>query len=534
MQARYCPRCRKPPPEGADICPEHQRYAVTEAALEKLAQAPLLGRALEDRYALLDWIGGGGMGSIYRAVDLRLDRPVAVKLLNAVVTQTKDAQDRFEREARAMSRLGSQHTVTLFDYGVIRDGALANVAFMVMELVEGQSLMQAIHGQGRMRGEQAAQILIQLAHSLSEAHAQGIVHRDVKPDNILLSQTHDGQLLVKLIDFGIARTGEATLTSTGAFLGTPQYMSPEQCSPENMDVDGRADQYACAIVLYELLSKKLPFDHEQPLKVIYAHLYDDLPPLPNPRGSAQLAALEVVLRRALSKDPDQRYPSIQELSKAFALTVAAYPSDGEDWSGEVELAAPSSPPPQQIQTQYLMDEGPDWPPKKRGGVLRTLLLLLLLGGVSVGVYLLGLQQRGGVDAGSALGAEDVGVVVMALGGELKPPSPTKPIKRAKPPQRRLKRDAAVDDERLDAGLKDPRSRPKPRPKPKPKAPPVAQLKEDLRAALDDCQCGAAKKLWAQLSPQLKGAERVALQTRVRRCQRPDVDQICDKGELKSN
>ena len=212
-----CPQCRRPPPGGASICPTHQLFAVAPRAAAKHDRAPLLGRILSSRYALLDVLGDGGMGMVYRGYDQRLDRPVAVKVLGALAALDEDDRARFEREAQALSRLRSEHTVTVYDFGVATQPALAGMAFIVLELVVGQDLFERIQA-SPLSPQDAAAVLNDVALSLDEAHRAGIIHRDVKPSNILLTTTPDGRRIAKVIDFGVARMEDGRRTRTGVMV----------------------------------------------------------------------------------------------------------------------------------------------------------------------------------------------------------------------------------------------------------------------------------------------------------------------------
>ncbi len=308
-----CPECRQP--GATPRCSEHRLYRVEAEALADIDEAPLLGHALEDRYVLRRLLGGGGMGVVYSGLDLRLDRTVAVKTLHASLTATRQDRLRFEHEAKAMSRLRSNHTVTAFDFGVVGSGPLRGTAFIVMEQVEGESLAECI-ARGPLPPAQAATILDQVARSLDEAHALGIIHRDLKPQNILLAETPDGRVEAKVIDFGVARIEDAVRTRSGLLLGTPQYMAPEQCNAmRDAPLDARVDIYALGILLYEMLTGTRPFDARDPLAVVVKQLTTAPPRLPGAREDPTWAGLEAVVHRALAKDPADRPAGATRLSR---------------------------------------------------------------------------------------------------------------------------------------------------------------------------------------------------------------------------
>ena len=317
-----CPRCQRVSALG-ELCPDHGLHGVTPAALSTLDDAPLLGHVLNGQFALTDLIGQGGMGTVYRGLDLTLHRELAVKVLHAHLTATRKDRERFEREARALSRLRSASTVTLYQFGVVREGPLANLAFMAMEAVEGTSLARRL-SRGPVGLEEIAEILDQLADSLGEAHQLGIVHRDLKPENILLTQTHDGRLRVKTIDFGIARLDGATRSGSGLLSGTPHYMAPEQCAAAEADtLDGRVDVYAVGVILFQALTGERPFDGRDPLQILVKQVNEPVPHLPGADRPGNSQALDVVVQRALAKDKAHRYATVGELARAYRSVLSA-------------------------------------------------------------------------------------------------------------------------------------------------------------------------------------------------------------------
>jgi eukaryotic-like serine/threonine-protein kinase len=246
-------------------------------------------------YEIVEQIGAGGMGEVYKARDTRLDRTVAIK------KSADRFSDRFEREARAIAALNHPNICTLYDIGPDH---------LVMEYVEGQPL------KGPVPFTEAVRIAIQIADALDAAHRHGIVHRDLKPDNVLL--TKNGQ--VKLLDFGLARQAvlstaaasqfTATITQQGTILGTPQYMSPEQV--EGKEADARSDIFAFGAILYELLTGRKAFEGKTAVSVMAAVLNQEPQPLPEMAG-----VLEPVLRRCLAKEPDQRWQTAADLRWAL-------------------------------------------------------------------------------------------------------------------------------------------------------------------------------------------------------------------------
>jgi serine/threonine-protein kinase len=264
---------------------------------------------LGDRYELQEPIGRGGMATIYRADDLRMGRPVAIKILREVYSSDPKFVTRFQREARAASLLQHPNIVQVYDYGQSGESY-----YIVMEFVEGTDLRTYLKRNGRLNNERAVVIAHDVALGLGAAHKRGIVHRDVKPQNIMLNDDD----LVKLTDFGIASVykdvGAERLTTTGMTLGTVQYYAPEQAQGEV--VTPAADVYSLGIVMYEMLAGRPPFDGDTPVAVAMAHI-QDLPEPPSRFNPSIAPALEQIILRCLEKDPRDRYRDGDSL--AYAL-----------------------------------------------------------------------------------------------------------------------------------------------------------------------------------------------------------------------
>lgn len=280
--------------------------------------SPLIGQRLR-KYEIQAEIGRGGMGVVYRGFDTMLQRLVAVKVLPPTFSFDQEFVERFQREAVLAANLHHPHIVTIHDVG-----EQAGYHYIVMELLEGETLEHRLRHYGAMAPPQVGQLLQQLASALDYAHGRGVVHRDVKPSNIMLDP--DGQ--VKLMDFGLVRAGEGTqLTRSGVVLGTPEYMAPEQALGET--VDGRADIYALGVVLYRMLTGHVPFARSTPYAVTYAHIHEPPPPLRTLRPDLP-AAVEAVVFKALAKQPAERYGRAGQLARDFeaATRSGAYPAAG--------------------------------------------------------------------------------------------------------------------------------------------------------------------------------------------------------------
>lgn len=307
------------------------------------AQDPLSGRTIEGKYRIDGVIGAGGMGAVYRATRLLIGDEVAIKILHTERIADPHAGERFRREAQAAARLKHPNAVSIYDFGVSSDG----LQYLVMELVEGQSLRQLIRQQGPLSVSLVAQIAAQVCEALDEAHRQHIVHRDVKPDNIILNRTAAG-LRVKVLDFGIAKLRDDTashLTQTGSVMGTPHYMSPEQCLGE--ELDSRADIYSIGIVLYEMLCGRVPFESPTATAVVVQHVNQMPAPLRSINPSVPPEVESVVLR-ALQKRPEARQQTAGALAKELAAAIARTPAG---YAHQYHAEAPPS-----LQYQNTEDE----------------------------------------------------------------------------------------------------------------------------------------------------------------------------------
>ena len=254
-------------------------------------------------------MGRGGMGAVFLAHELALDRDVAIKVLPPDRDHVTDALERFRREARTAARLSHPNIVPLHTFGEVK-----GLVYFVMGYVRGESLAARVKRSGRLGVEETRRILAEVTDALSYAHAQGIVHRDIKPDNILIDADSGRAMLT---DFGVAKAVslEGTLTATGLVVGTPHYMSPEQAAGRS-DIDGRSDIYSLGVMGYAMLAGRLPFDGKTPADVLVQHMTKQPPPLQALAPEAPYA-LAGALMRCLAKDPAQRWQSAMELKEAF-------------------------------------------------------------------------------------------------------------------------------------------------------------------------------------------------------------------------
>jgi serine/threonine-protein kinase len=269
----------------------------------------LIGQSIDDRYRIDAVIGKGGMGTVYRATRLLIGDEVAIKVLH-IGNEDPQAAERFRREAQAAARLKHPNAVSIYDFGVSKDG----LQYLVMDLVEGKSLRTITKEQGPLSLSLISEIATQVCAALDEAHRHHIVHRDIKPDNIVLNTTPAG-VRVKVLDFGIAKLRDdsaTTLTQTGNVMGTPHYMSPEQCLGE--DLDSRADIYSFGIVVYEMLCGRVPFNSPISTAVVVQHV-NQAPPSLRDFNAAIPAEVEAVVFRALEKARDLRPNTAGEFAR---------------------------------------------------------------------------------------------------------------------------------------------------------------------------------------------------------------------------
>src|ERR1700754_1692237 len=292
----------------------------------------VIGTLISERYRLEEKIGSGGMSSVYQAFDPTLERWVAIKLMHRDISSDPDQLERFRREARAVAQLNHPHVVTVIDAGE-DDGA----PFIVFEYVEGETLKDRIKRQGRVPVSEAVAYAVEIGRALECAHDHRLVHRDVKPQNVLIDP--DGR--AKVTDFGIARSLEQKgMTATGRGLGTTDYVSPEQAMGE--DVDERSDVYSLGIVLYEMLTGDVPFSAETQVGVAMKHVNEPMPDVQTRRPEVS-AAVASVIDRSTTKDPRDRYSSVAEMVRDLEQTLEVEAARRGGTSGEATSVLDSVP-----------------------------------------------------------------------------------------------------------------------------------------------------------------------------------------------
>ncbi len=296
-----CPACQSLLPEGTETCPhDGTRLSVSDGP------DPLIGQTIDNRYEILEVVGTGGMGTVYRAMQVNVGRDVAVKVVNALALQQPETVRRFETEARIISQLKHPNTLKLIDFGKLPDAR----PYLVTEFLSGVSL-ESLLRQGPMQVDWTIRVLRQICDALIEAHAKGIVHRDLKPENLFIEDIGN-DALVRVLDFGIAKLGQTSHTATGTVFGTPAYMSPEQAHGKT--ALPQSDLYALGIIAYRCLAGHLPFEADQPLALLLKQVHEAPVPLSQAMAPRPCAPqLEALVMGMLAKDPEARPRSAAEV-----------------------------------------------------------------------------------------------------------------------------------------------------------------------------------------------------------------------------
>jgi serine/threonine protein kinase len=314
---KTCPTCSREFPDNVKFCPNDG-----QTLRAKAASADLVGQVVADRYHIIKKLGEGGMGAVYLGEHVKMGRKSAIKVMMASMAHDPDAVARFNREASNASRISHPNVCQIFDFGETSDGLI----YLAMEFIEGKSLKDLVEHEGAIPAVRAAHIIRQSADALQAAHDLGIVHRDIKPDNIMLCQGRDGSDVVKVVDFGIARAvgGDEEgqkVTKTGLVVGTPEYMSPEQLSGDKLD--GRSDIYSLGLVLYRMITGTLPFQADSAQETMIKRLTDDPMPLAEARTDIDFPPkLQLVMNTALARSAVERYQQASEFGRDAMDSVA--------------------------------------------------------------------------------------------------------------------------------------------------------------------------------------------------------------------
>jgi len=326
---KIAPAAAEPAPSPIAATVAVKTRAPQKPAVEEDPDDPLIGRLIDNRYRVRARLGSGGVGAVYSAEHVEMKRPVAIKVLHGMFGASEEFRKRFEREAQAASRLSHPACVAVLDFGRVSrveppaDAAkLLGMPYLVMEFVRGKLLLERLEA-GNLDGREAVEIARGVLGALGHAHALGLVHRDVKPANIMLTPPEVTGTRVKLLDFGLAKdvTGEGeALTQAGMVFGTPGYLSPEQAGGKT--VDERADLYALGVVLFEMACGRRLFVRPDPIEIVRAHV--STAPDPPRRVRPSLSReLEAAILRALEKDPARRFATAKEFDAALAACPEA-------------------------------------------------------------------------------------------------------------------------------------------------------------------------------------------------------------------
>lgn len=331
---KICPSCLERFPSPAERCPRHP-----ERPLLRLASGTgdaLIGTLLDERYLVLEPLGEGAMGVVYTAWQLRVHRLVAVKVMRPELSHP-ELRARFAREAEATARLSSRHTVAVYDSGQLADGTL----YLAMALVPGRNLADVLEREGPLPLPRIRSLALQLCDSLAEAHALGLVHRDIKAANLMVAEQH-GEEHLTVLDFGVVKVTDLAahkLTRDGMAVGSLSTMSPEQI--DGRDVGPPADIYGVGVTLFHLATGAVPFDAPTPVALMYQHLSEPPPHLMAALGaSPAVAALDAVLQRCMRKDPLERFASAVDLKRALESLP----------TGDPRPASPTRRPAQRTRT----------------------------------------------------------------------------------------------------------------------------------------------------------------------------------------
>ena len=375
-----CPRCARVLPAGSDkLCvycgaslPSREK---TRSSARRAPREPQIGDVVAGRFRIEELIGQGGMGKVYRARHLTLDRQVCLKMLRPALLEDSTVVGRFEREAMAASRLNHPNSIHVLDFGRSpSDGSL----YIVMEHVQGKDLRQLLRDEWPIPEARLCHIVAQVLAALGEAHARNVIHRDLKPENIMLEQRRNDPDFVKVLDFGIAKILDSDLpglTRSDVVCGTPQYMAPEQAT--GAQLDARCDLYAVGVILYQLATAQLPFDGPNAMDVLTRQVNE--PPMKprkrEPRATIS-AQMESLILRVLSKDPEARPQTAEE----FRKLLLALPAAAKAAPKEADTATPArgTLPAIRAPVTPIRGAAPAWVRSRRKLVLAASALVIVL------------------------------------------------------------------------------------------------------------------------------------------------------------
>jgi serine/threonine protein kinase len=405
---KYCSKCGAEVKEGGRFCP------ACGAAMPAAPADPLVGLALDGKFLIDKLIGIGGMGRVYKATQLSLDKQVCVKVLHRTMMNDPTLVGRFKREARAASRLSHPNSITVIDFGqASEDGSL----YLAMEYVPGKDLSKIIREERPFSEQRVVNIMDQVLSALADAHAAGIVHRDLKPENIMVTDLLGTKDFVKVLDFGIAKIqeGPATdpgLTQIGMVCGTPEYMSPEQARGE--ELDARCDIYSAGVILYQMVVGRLPFLAPNAMAIVTKHLTESAVPPSKIEGVRVSSALDAVILKAMSKDRKGRQPSALALQQELNAVLSQKVAPGREKPLETNLFDMESIEPAFLENNAPTSYASQTMPKKLSNLKKSsmkwlwivLAIMAIGGGIGAAYYFMKgtattdvHQDGGGANAG---------------------------------------------------------------------------------------------------------------------------------------
>jgi len=441
---KRCPVCGSQYTDDVKFCPnDGQTLRAAAPATD------LVGQVVADRYHIIKKLGEGGMGQVYLGEHVKMGRRSAIKVMNPSLVHDPDAVARFNREAANASRITHPHVCAIYDFGETPEGLI----YLAMEFIEGEPLTDVLDREDVLSVERAARIFFQTAEALQAAHDLGIVHRDLKPDNIMVSRGRDGSDLIKVVDFGIAKAvgGDEAgqkVTKTGLVVGTPEFMSPEQLAGDK--VDGRSDLYALALVLFRMVTGRLPFEADTAQETMIKRLTDEPTKLAAARADLHFpAGLQAVLDAALTRSPVDRYQSVAKFADDLKAVTGVSGTPTRPPIPVTRAVADGAT--QLLDTTATKQVGARPAPQPSRGTRRSMIpvaigAVVLLGAGGAGVMLLGGNNKGG----NTSGADSTHGVVR---------SPMDTPKANTPPPRRdsqpvVTRAPAVDSAAIDRELGD--------------------------------------------------------------------------------
>lgn len=318
-----CSNCSAVIPDDARVCPECGSVQ-TKSQNNTPEQDPLLGHIIATKFKIEKLLGVGGMGKVYKARQLTLDKIVVIKVLHDQFREDSQLVQRFQREARAASRLNHPNSIQIIDFGQDESG----IVFMAMEFLQGSDLFTVLRKEGPLKVDRICRIMIQACSALAEAHEQNVIHRDLKPENIMIEDRRGKRDFVKVLDFGIAKIQDTAgpdgqaLTATGMVCGTPEYMSPEQ--GRGLVLDPRSDIYSLGVIMFQLSTGELPFTADSPIGIVTKHILEEPPSLRKKYPHLNIPiAFESIVLRAMAKDAEERFPSVIELGESLEAVLKA-------------------------------------------------------------------------------------------------------------------------------------------------------------------------------------------------------------------